>query len=556
MVQTIKKGIERCVNDHGKPDEWDMYLPWVAMGYRITPQESTKLSPYEMMFACKPDVPSAHREKLRELLDFDDPELAAQSVAERAKLVEEFVPMAGRNLLLAQHRDTKRYALLRSGGYVPSMVNFTVGQFVYVRDNAEALHDRARPEILRVADVRPSGVVVLMGRCGTTIAVNAINCAPCHLPIKDQDALPNAETFRPRKEFACEVCHLPDADRSMLLCDSCNRGWHLFCLTPPLKTVPSGIWICPQCISAGVDTAKVKTARQIELQKYQRADTGAGPSQPTTAVGKTAPGKDAAPAAAPVATTARAPVPAASPVHATSYPEPHPPATNRSERYARRLIAKPAPAEPSSAKPAADAPLVKRGPGRPRKHPLPVAALALPNFYWSNLQGSGEALQALMPGEWDAGVAAQVANLSVCTADVPQQYADVLYSDLMTEVPTLLKLVDFSSSPSVIDMCAGNGVLAKLLSDLQLAVVANSVTLGAEVDYHFDAMQHFACCRVPCRYLNERRLYPARDAWLQRLQDGGRLLLDLDLAGGGNGNTWLVVFKSAELREMLALRTY
>jgi len=136
-------------------------------------------------------------------------------------------------------------------------------------------------------------------------------------------------------------------------------------------------------------------------------------------------------------------------------------------------------------------------------------------------------------------------------------------------------------------MCAGNGELANLLSDSHLAVVANSVTPGDEVDYHFDAMQpesyqrlrseygahvivvtplleltdailslavmyaqHFACCRVPCRYLNERRLHPARDAWLQRLQDGGRLLLLP--AGGGNGNTWLVVFKSAELRELRA----
>jgi len=195
----------------------------------------------------------------------------------------------------------------------------------------------------------------------------------------------------------------------MLLCDSCNRGWHLYCLTPVLKKVPSGLWICPQCTAAGVDSVKIMTARQIELQKYQRADNGAGPGQPATAVGK--PGKAAVPAAAPAA-AARAPVPAVSPVHATSLPDPHPPAINRSERYARRQIAEPAPAEPSPAKPVADSPLVKRGRGRPRKHPLPVTALALSNFDWSNLQGSGEALQALMPGEWDAGVAAQVADLS------------------------------------------------------------------------------------------------------------------------------------------------
>ena len=178
-----------------------VFFPWVALGYRITPQESTKLSPYEMMFACKPDLPSAHREKLREPVNFDDPKLASQSIVERAKLIQNFIPIAGRNLLIAQHRDTKRYAKLRSGGYLPSVIKFVAGQFVYVRTN-DALHKRARPEILRVVDVRPSGVLVLMGQCGNTIAVNAVNCSPCHLPIKDQDKLPVVDVFRPRKEFA------------------------------------------------------------------------------------------------------------------------------------------------------------------------------------------------------------------------------------------------------------------------------------------------------------------------------------------------------------------
>ena len=252
-------------------------MPWVVLGYKVTPQESTKLSPYEMLFACKPELLSVHRERLLEPINFDDPEIAAQSILERAKLVEGFVPIAGRNILIAQQRDSLRYAKLRSGGYLPSIVNFKVGQFVYVRDH-NPLHKKARPEIFRVVDVRPSGVVVLMGICGSTVAVNAITCAPCHLPIKDQDALPAIDAFRPRKEFACEICHLPDVDRTLLLCDSCNRGFHLYCLTPPLSKVPKGIWICLQCIDAGVDQVKVKTARQVELMKYHRSDGKAGPS--------------------------------------------------------------------------------------------------------------------------------------------------------------------------------------------------------------------------------------------------------------------------------------
>lgn len=36
----------------------------------------------------------------------------------------------------------------------------------------------------------------------------------------------------------------------MLLCDSCERGWHQQCLNPPLAEVPEGDWLCPTCVDA------------------------------------------------------------------------------------------------------------------------------------------------------------------------------------------------------------------------------------------------------------------------------------------------------------------
>ncbi len=36
-----------------------------------------------------------------------------------------------------------------------------------------------------------------------------------------------------------------------MLCDGCNTGWHLGCLTPPLAEVPAGSWICPPCAGLG-----------------------------------------------------------------------------------------------------------------------------------------------------------------------------------------------------------------------------------------------------------------------------------------------------------------
>jgi hypothetical protein len=50
---------------------------------------------------------------------------------------------------------------------------------------------------------------------------------------------------------ACEGCGGQQGASSMLLCDGCDRGWHLQCLNPPLAAVPAGSWNCPGCTGAG-----------------------------------------------------------------------------------------------------------------------------------------------------------------------------------------------------------------------------------------------------------------------------------------------------------------
>ena len=48
-------------------------------------------------------------------------------------------------------------------------------------------------------------------------------------------------------DTACCICEEGEDERgdNMLLCDGCNRGYHLECLH--LKTVPKGEWLCPAC---------------------------------------------------------------------------------------------------------------------------------------------------------------------------------------------------------------------------------------------------------------------------------------------------------------------
>lgn len=45
----------------------------------------------------------------------------------------------------------------------------------------------------------------------------------------------------------CEECARGDGELEMLLCDSCDRGYHMYCLSPILPTVPLGDWFCPKC---------------------------------------------------------------------------------------------------------------------------------------------------------------------------------------------------------------------------------------------------------------------------------------------------------------------
>ncbi|XP_073410509.1 PHD and RING finger domain-containing protein 1 isoform X2 [Dendrobates tinctorius] len=45
----------------------------------------------------------------------------------------------------------------------------------------------------------------------------------------------------------CEVCGRSDREDRLLLCDGCDAGYHMECLTPPLNAVPVDEWFCPEC---------------------------------------------------------------------------------------------------------------------------------------------------------------------------------------------------------------------------------------------------------------------------------------------------------------------
>ncbi|KXZ55652.1 hypothetical protein GPECTOR_2g1202 [Gonium pectorale] len=95
----------------------------------------------------------------------------AIALQERALLPRKMVPAAAANLLAAQHRDSQRYALVRSGKYKPPALDFIPGDYVYVRWSTvnNTLEMPVHDEVLQVERVGLLGVVVLIGRDGVRL---------------------------------------------------------------------------------------------------------------------------------------------------------------------------------------------------------------------------------------------------------------------------------------------------------------------------------------------------------------------------------------------------
>ena len=91
--------------------------------------------------------------------------------------------------------------------------------------------------------IKPDYTLVLRGRDGRVMTDHACNTAPCYLPdVSDEN---DPEKVRPEADHRCEVCRRVDSPDTMSLCDGCDLGYHMECLSPPMLAVPMGEWYCP-----------------------------------------------------------------------------------------------------------------------------------------------------------------------------------------------------------------------------------------------------------------------------------------------------------------------
>ncbi|KAL6704419.1 hypothetical protein ACN47E_008271 [Coniothyrium glycines] len=59
---------------------------------------------------------------------------------------------------------------------------------------------------------------------------------------------PRIRSTEDRPGDRCETCGTDTDPSHILLCDSCDAGYHGYCLDPPIKGIPAYDWHCPRCL--------------------------------------------------------------------------------------------------------------------------------------------------------------------------------------------------------------------------------------------------------------------------------------------------------------------
>jgi hypothetical protein len=101
---------------------------------------------------------------------------------------------------------------------------------------------------LRMAAARPSHTDLdsdLLANVKSKSQAHDSHRDPASAPSTDSTTLSALVTVP--QEWPCDGCGRPDREDEMVLCDACDGGWHIDCLSPALTSVPVGEWFCPAC---------------------------------------------------------------------------------------------------------------------------------------------------------------------------------------------------------------------------------------------------------------------------------------------------------------------
>ncbi|GFY52405.1 PHD and RING finger domain-containing protein 1 [Trichonephila inaurata madagascariensis] len=74
----------------------------------------------------------------------------------------------------------------------------------------------------------------------------------------------------------CDICNDSKQNDTVILCDSCDLAFHMVCLDPPLKSIPSGHWYCAVCKDVAKRLkmkAKEKSIQSRDLKSKEESNT-------------------------------------------------------------------------------------------------------------------------------------------------------------------------------------------------------------------------------------------------------------------------------------------
>ena len=109
----MKRSLRKSLCDGGGL-RWDELLPYVAMGYIMSTQKSLGYSPYFLQFGRNPIFQARHHSMV-ELEKEPSNEEMQIFLSTRGQTFKRVMPLAMRNLAIAQQRQKERYSLVRGG---------------------------------------------------------------------------------------------------------------------------------------------------------------------------------------------------------------------------------------------------------------------------------------------------------------------------------------------------------------------------------------------------------------------------------------------------------
>ena len=105
-----------------------------------------------------------------------------------------------------------------------------------------APHDAVCSFCRRTADTNPRGKPETLVACATCDNCGHPSCLKLDKNLSETIRTYQWQCIECRK---CSVCKDPHDDDKMLFCDSCDRGYHTYCVS--LSSLPKGRWVCHLC---------------------------------------------------------------------------------------------------------------------------------------------------------------------------------------------------------------------------------------------------------------------------------------------------------------------